>query len=54
MISSAGGAVSAEWAPRLVEAGAVVVDNTSFWRMHDDVPLVVAEVNPEAVEGHTA
>jgi aspartate-semialdehyde dehydrogenase len=35
-----------------VEAGAVVVDNTSFWRMHDDVPLVVAEVNPEALEQH--
>ena len=53
VLSSAGGAVSAEWAPRFVEAGAVVVDNTSFWRMHDDVPLVVAEVNPEAVEGHS-
>ena len=45
-------AVSAEWAPRFVEAGAVVVDNTSYWRMHDDVPLVVAEVNPDAAEGH--
>ena len=52
VLSSAGGAISAEWAPRFVEAGAVVVDNTSFWRMHDDVPLVVAEVNPDAVEGH--
>ena len=52
VISSAGGAVSSEWAPRLVEAGAVVVDNTSFWRMHDDVPLVVSEVNPDAVEAH--
>jgi aspartate-semialdehyde dehydrogenase len=52
VLSSAGGAVSAEWAPRFVAAGAVVVDNTSFWRMHDDVPLVVAEVNPEALEGH--
>jgi len=52
VLSSAGGAVSAEWTPRLVEAGAVVVDNTSYWRMHDDVPLVVAEVNPDAVEGH--
>jgi aspartate-semialdehyde dehydrogenase len=51
-LSSAGGAVSAEWAPRLVEAGAVVVDNTSHWRMHDDVPLVVAEVNPDAIERH--
>jgi aspartate-semialdehyde dehydrogenase len=52
VLSSAGGAVSAEWTPRLVAVGAVVVDNTSFWRMHDDVPLVVAEVNPEALEGH--
>ncbi|HWO16331.1 MAG TPA: aspartate-semialdehyde dehydrogenase [Solirubrobacterales bacterium] len=52
VLSSAGGAVSAEWAPKFVEAGAVVVDNTSHWRMHDDVPLVVAEVNPGALEGH--
>ena len=48
---SAGGKVSSEWAPKLVEAGAVVVDNSSFWRMHDDVPLVVAEVNAEALDG---
>ena len=52
VLSSAGGAVSAEWAPRFVEAGATVVDNTSYWRMHDDVPLVVAEVNPEALASH--
>jgi aspartate-semialdehyde dehydrogenase len=52
VLSSAGGAVSAEWAPRLVEAGAVVIDNTSYWRMHDDVPLVVAEVNPTALDAH--
>jgi aspartate-semialdehyde dehydrogenase len=52
VLSSAGGGVSAEWAPRLVEAGAVVVDNTSYWRMHDDVPLVVAEVNPESLGSH--
>jgi aspartate-semialdehyde dehydrogenase len=52
VLSSAGGAVSAEWAPKLVESGAVVVDNTSYWRMHDDVPLVVAEVNPEALDSH--
>ena len=49
---SAGGAVSEEWAPRFAEAGAVVVDNSSFWRMHDDVPLVIAEVNPEALDAH--
>jgi aspartate-semialdehyde dehydrogenase len=52
VLSSAGGAVSGEWTPKLVEAGAVVVDNSSRWRMHDDVPLVVAEVNPDALEGH--
>ena len=52
VLSSAGGKVSAEWAPKLVGEGAVVVDNTSYWRMHEDVPLVVSEVNPEAVEGH--
>ena len=52
VLSSAGGTVSEEWAPRFVDAGAVVVDNTSFWRMHEDVPLVVAEVNPEALDEH--
>jgi aspartate-semialdehyde dehydrogenase len=52
VLTSAGGSVSAEWAPRLVDAGAVVVDNTSYWRMHDDVPLVVAEVNPDAAASH--
>jgi len=52
VLSSAGGAVSAEWAPKLVEAGAVVVDNTSYWRMHDDVPLVVAGINSEAADAH--
>ncbi len=49
---SAGSKVSREWAPRFVEAGAVVVDNSSQWRMEPDVPLVVAEVNPEALDGH--
>jgi aspartate-semialdehyde dehydrogenase len=52
VLSSAGGSVSAEWAPKLVDAGAVVVDNTSYWRMHEDVPLVVAEVNPDAAASH--
>jgi len=52
VLSSAGGSVSAEWTPKFVAAGATVVDNTSFWRMHDDVPLVVSEVNPDALEGH--
>jgi aspartate-semialdehyde dehydrogenase len=49
---SAGGAVSGEWAPKFAARGAVVVDNSSTWRMNPDVPLVVAEVNPEAVDGH--
>src|SRR3954447_19315214 len=49
---SAGGSVSEEWAPKFVAAGAVVVDNSSYWRMHEDVPLVVAEVNPGAIENH--
>ncbi|MFN8114380.1 MAG: aspartate-semialdehyde dehydrogenase [Solirubrobacterales bacterium] len=52
VISSAGGSVSAEWAPRIVAAGAVIVDNTSYWRMHEQVPLVVSEVNPEAADAH--
>jgi aspartate-semialdehyde dehydrogenase len=49
---SAGSAVSEQWAPRFADAGAVTIDNSSQWRMHDDVPLVVAEVNPEALDGH--
>jgi aspartate-semialdehyde dehydrogenase len=49
---SAGSGVSEEWAPRFADAGAVVVDNSSQWRMHEDVPLVVSEVNPEALDGH--
>ena len=51
-IFSAGGATSGEWAPRFVQEGAVVVDNSSKWRMHGDVPLVVAEVNPDALDDH--
>jgi aspartate-semialdehyde dehydrogenase len=49
---SAGSSVSGDWAPRFAARGAVVVDNSSYWRMHDDVPLVVSEVNPEALEHH--
>jgi len=49
---SAGGSTSSEWAPRFVQAGAVVVDNSSKWRMNDEVPLVVAEVNPDALASH--
>ena len=49
---SAGSGVSEQWAPRFAAAGAVVVDNSSFWRMKDDVPLVVSEVNPDALTAH--
>src|SRR5205807_2026817 len=49
---SAGGSTSGEWAPRFVAAGATVIDNSSRWRMRDDVPLVVSEVNPQALDSH--
>ncbi len=49
---SAGSSVSEEWGRRFADAGAVVVDNSSFWRMYADVPLVVSEVNPEALDDH--
>ena len=49
---SAGGSTSGEWAPRFVRAGAVVVDNSSRWRRDPEVPLVVSEVNPGALDGH--
>ena len=47
---SAGGSVSKEFAPLFVKAGATVVDNSSQWRIDEDVPLVVPEVNPEDVK----
>ncbi len=50
---SAGGAVSRVHAPRAAAAGAVVIDNTSEFRRDDDIPLVVSEVNPDAIAGHT-
>jgi aspartate-semialdehyde dehydrogenase len=48
-LMSAGGAVSKEWSPRIAAKGAVVIDNSSSWRMHEDVPLVVPEVNADAI-----
>jgi aspartate-semialdehyde dehydrogenase len=48
---SAGGATSKAIAPRFAAAGATVIDNSSAWRMDPDVPLVVTEVNPEAIRG---
>lgn len=47
---SAGGATSKAHAPRFAEAGVIVVDNSSAWRSDDQVPLVVSEVNPEALD----
>ncbi len=49
-LCSAGAAASREVAPRLASAGAIVIDNSSAWRMDPDVPLVVAEVNPGALD----
>jgi aspartate-semialdehyde dehydrogenase len=49
---SAGSSISKEYAPRFVKDGAVVIDNSSAWRLDPDVPLVVPEVNPEDVENH--
>jgi aspartate-semialdehyde dehydrogenase len=47
---SAGGAASREWAPQFAGAGAIVIDNSSAWRMDPQVPLVVSEVNPDALD----
>jgi aspartate-semialdehyde dehydrogenase len=53
VLSSPGAKVSAEYSPKAAKAGAVVIDNTSHFRMDPDVPLVVPEVNPEAIAGFT-
>ena len=52
VLASAGGSVSRAWAPEAVAAGAVVIDNSSAFRLDPDVPLVVPEVNPEAAFRH--
>jgi aspartate-semialdehyde dehydrogenase len=52
VLASAGAKISREFASSAVKAGAVVVDNTSYFRMHDDVPLVVPEINPEDMGSH--
>jgi aspartate-semialdehyde dehydrogenase len=52
VLASAGGSLSKEFAPSAVKAGAVVVDNTSYFRMHPDVPLVIPEINPEDIKLH--
>ena len=51
---SAGGSLSAEFAPKAAAAGCVVIDNTSHFRRDEDIPLVVPEVNPGAIAGYTA
>jgi aspartate-semialdehyde dehydrogenase len=53
VLSSPGAKVSAEQSPRAAKAGAVVIDNTSHFRMDPDVPLVVPEVNPDDIAGYT-
>ena len=50
-LMSAGSSVSKEWSPRIAAAGAVVIDNSSCWRYDADVPLVVPEVNADAIAG---
>src|SRR5712691_1915872 len=50
-LMSAGSTVSKEWSPRIAAAGAVVIDNSSYWRTDADVPLIVPEVNADAVVG---
>jgi aspartate-semialdehyde dehydrogenase len=52
-LMSAGGSVSKEWSPKIGAAGCVVIDNSSAWRMDPDVPLIVPEVNADAVAGFT-
>jgi len=52
VLMSAGAAVSKEWSPKIGAQGAVVIDNSSAWRMDQRVPLVVPEVNPDAVSGY--
>jgi aspartate-semialdehyde dehydrogenase len=52
VLASAGGSISKKFAPAAVKAGAVVVDNTSAYRMDPEVPLVIPEVNPEDIQKH--
>lgn len=52
-LMSAGGSVSQEWSPKIGRQGCVVIDNSSAWRYDADVPLIVPEVNPDAIAGFT-
>src|SRR5215468_4571862 len=49
VLMSAGGAVSKQWSPKIAAQGPIVIDNSSAWRMDRDVPLVVPEVNADAL-----
>jgi aspartate-semialdehyde dehydrogenase len=53
VLASAGGSISKAWAKTIVDAGAVMIDNSSAFRMNPEVPLVVPEINPKAVENHS-
>ncbi|MBY8916453.1 aspartate-semialdehyde dehydrogenase [Nitratireductor rhodophyticola] len=52
-LMSAGGSISKEYSPKIGKQGCVVIDNSSAWRYDPDVPLIVPEVNPDAVDGFT-
>jgi aspartate-semialdehyde dehydrogenase len=52
-LMSAGSTVSKEWSPRIAAKGCIVIDNSSCWRYDQDVPLIVPEVNADAVAGYT-
>jgi aspartate-semialdehyde dehydrogenase len=52
VLASAGGSTSKEWANTIIEAGALMIDNSSAFRMNTEVPLVIPEVNPEAAKSH--
>ena len=52
-LMSAGSSVSKQWAPRIGNKGCIVIDNSSCWRYDQDVPLIVPEVNPDAIAGYT-
>ena len=53
VLMSAGGAIAKEWAPKIAAQGAIVIDNSSAWRMDRHVPLVVPEVNADGAERHS-
>ena len=52
-LMSAGSTVAKDYAPKIAATGCIVIDNSSYWRYDQDVPLIVPEVNPEAIRGYT-